>query len=485
MDKSCLAGYIDRIGELLIGLSDTIWDYAETAFEEYQSVAVLKEALVRQGFEVEDKTGGIDTAFCAVYGSGKPVIGILAEYDALSGLSQKALAMTEEPRGGNDDNGNGHGCGHNLLGVGSLGAALAVKEYLAANKIPGTIKLFGCPGEEGGSGKAFMAREGAFAGLDAAFAWHPMAVNAVMELKFLANYQILYKFRGKAAHAAASPHLGRSALDAVELMNVGVNFLREHVIPEARIHYAITNTGGFSPNVVQPRAEVLYLIRAPRQPQVEEIYRRVNKIAQGAAMMTETEVEIEFIKACANIIPNKTLGRILYDNFTTQELPRYTEEELAFATALTKNSLKAPGAEAAMFLPDTGKDVADYTKRLAERKLCDLILPFYDETPEPVFPGSSDVGDVSWNVPTAQIASVCYALGTAEHSWQLVSQTRSSLGHKGLLLAAKVIAGACVDVLEHPELAEKAKAEWEQRLEGHPYRSAIPPEVKPRPIGTI
>jgi aminobenzoyl-glutamate utilization protein B len=485
MDKSCFAGYVDSIGDLLTKISDTIWDYAETAFEEYQSAALLKETLSQQGFEVEDKTGGIDTAFCASYGSGKPVIGILAEYDALSGLSQKAKSVTEEPRGGKDDNGNGHGCGHNLLGAGSLGAALAVKEYLAENKIPGTLKVFGCPGEEGGSGKAFMARAGVFAGLDAAFAWHPMAVNAIMELKLLANYQILYKFRGKAAHAAAAPHLGRSALDAVELMNVGVNFLREHVIPEARIHYAIIHTGGFSPNVVQSRGEVLYLIRSPRMPQVEEIYRRVNKIAQGAAMMTETEVDIEFIKACADVIPNKTLGRVLYDNFKTQELPRYTEEELNFAAALAKTSLKPPGAEAAMFLPNTGKDVAEYTKRLAARSLCDLILPFYDETPEPVFPGSSDVGDVSWNVPTAQIATACYALSTAEHSWQLVSQTRSSLGHKGLILAAKVIAGACVDVLEHPELVEKAKAEWEQRLEGHPYRSAIPQEVKPRPIGKL
>ncbi|MDR3160298.1 MAG: amidohydrolase [Spirochaetaceae bacterium] len=497
MDKSRAAGsvassvagsvadYIDSIGELLMGISDAVWDYAETAFEEYRSAAIFKETLARQGFTVEDKTGGIDTAFCAGYGSGKPVIGILAEYDALSGLSQKALALTEEKRGGKEDNGNGHGCGHNLLGAGALGAALAVKEYLAANKLPGTVKLFGCPGEEGGSGKAFMARAGVFEGLDVAFTWHPFAVNAVMEMKLLANYQVLYKFRGKAAHAAASPHLGRSALDAVELMNVGVNFLREHVIPEARIHYAITHTGGFSPNVVQARGEVLYLIRSPRLPQVEEIYRRVNKIAQGAALMTETDVEIEFIKACADVIPNKTLGRVLYDNFKAQELPRYTAEEAAYAAALAKTSLKPPGSEAAMFLSNAGKEQAEYAKRLGEKKLCDLVLPFYDETPEPVYPGSSDVGDVSWNVPTAQIAAACYALGTAEHSWQLVSQTRSSLGHKGLLLAAKVIAAACVDVLEHPELAEKAKAEWERRLEGHPYRSAIPPEVKPRPIGTI
>ncbi|MDR2246918.1 MAG: amidohydrolase [Treponema sp.] len=484
MDKAHLTAYVESIGELLTGISDSIWDYAETAFEEYQSVALLKETLARQGFEVEDQAGGIDTAFCASYGSGKPVVGILAEYDALSGLSQKALSVTAEARGGGGDNGNGHGCGHNLFGAGSLGAALAVKEYLAANKLPGTLKLFGCPGEEGGSGKAFMAREGVFAGLDVAFAWHPMAVNAVMEWKLLANYQILYKFRGRAAHAAAAPHLGRSALDAVELMNVGVNFLREHVIPETRIHYAITNTGGFSPNVVQARGEVLYLIRSPRFPQVEEVYRRVNKIAQGAALMTETELEIDFIKACADVIPNKVLGRVLYDNFTAQELPRYTEEERAYAAALAKTSAKAPGAEAAMFLPP-GKDAAEYTKRLGERNLCDLLLPFHDDTAEPVFPGSSDVGDVSWNVPTAQIAAACYALGTAEHSWQLVSQTRSSLGHKGLLLAAKVIAAACVDVLEHPELAEKAREEWERRLEGQPYRSVIPPEVKPRPIGKL
>jgi aminobenzoyl-glutamate utilization protein B len=485
MDKSSLNAYVDGIGGLLEDISDKIWDYAETAFEEYRSTALLKETLVREGFDLEDKIGGIDTAFCASYGSGKPVIGILAEYDALSGLSQKALTVTEEKRGGADDNGNGHGCGHNLFGAGSLGAALAVKNYLSARKIPGTIKLFGCPGEEGGSGKAFMAREGVFAGLDAAFAWHPMAVNGVMEVKLLANYQILYKFRGRASHAAAAPHLGRSALDAVELMNVGANFLREHIIPDARIHYAITNTGGFSPNVVQPKAEVLYLIRSPRLPQVEEIYRRVNKIAQGAALMTETEVDIEFIKACADIIPNKTLSRVLYDNFKTQELPHYTQEEQAFAAALAKTSLKPPGAEAALFLSHAKRELAEYTKNLAEKHLCDILLPFYDETPEPVFPGSSDVGDVSWNVPTAQIVTACYALGTAEHSWQLVSQTRSSLGHKGLILAAKVIAGACVDILEQPELAEKAKAELEQRLEGKPYQSAIPPEVKPRPIGKL
>jgi aminobenzoyl-glutamate utilization protein B len=229
----------------------------------------------------------------------------------------------------------------------------------------------------------------------------------------------------------------------------------------------------------------LYLIRSPRQPQVEEIYQRVNKIAQGAALMTETELEIEFIKACADVIPNKILSRVLYDNFKNQELPAYTEEEHAYAASLARTSLKPPGSEANMFLSNVEKVLEEYTKRLGEKNICDLLLPFFDDVSEPIFPGSSDVGDVSWNVPTGQIVTACYALGTAEHSWQLVSQTRSSLGHKGLILASKVIAGACIDLLEHPGLIEKAKEEWRQRLAGQSYRSAIPPEVKPRPIGKL
>ncbi|MDR3333887.1 MAG: amidohydrolase [Treponema sp.] len=482
MNKSELASFLDRSRDVLIGLSDKLWDYAETAFEEWKSAAAIKEFLAGQGFTIEDKSGGLDTAFCAVYGSGKPVIGILAEYDALSGMSQQPGSAVPEAL---TPGGNGHGCGHNLLGAGAVGAALGVKEYLGANKTPGTVKLFGCPGEEGGSGKAFMAREGVFDGIDVAFSWHPMAVNALLDLSLLANYQVLYKFRGKAAHAAAAPHLGRSALDAVELMNVGVNFLREHVIQEARIHYAITNTGGFSPNVVQPVAEVLYLIRAPKTPQVEEIYRRINKIAQGAALMTETEVDIEFIKACANVVPNKTLSRVLYDNLSTEQLPVYTAEERAFADAIAPTCTKSREAELSQWIGPVEEDLRVYTQRLEGKTLCDLVMPFYETAADRILPGSSDVGDVSWNVPTGQVVTSCYVLGTPEHSWQLVSQGRTAIGHKGMLLAAKVIAGACVDVLENPELVQKARTELDRRLGGHPYQSAIPKTVKPRAISKL
>jgi aminobenzoyl-glutamate utilization protein B len=481
INKASIYTFIDENSAVMADVSDKIWDYAETAFEEHRSAAVLKDLMRRHGFDVEEGTGGLDTAFCASYGSGAPVVGVLAEYDALSGLSQKAgVCVREESVPG----GNGHGCGHNLFGSASAGAAIAAGKYLSDNGLPGTVKLFGCPGEEGGSGKAFMARVGVFDVLDAAFAWHPMAINAVFDTSTLANYQVLYKFKGLASHAAAAPHKGRSALDAVELMNVGVNFLREHVIQEARIHYAITNAGGFSPNVVQPSADVLYLIRAPKTPQVDEIYHRVNKIAQGAALMTETEVEISFVKSCANIVPNKTLSQVMYENLLDADMPKYTAEELRLASeiAATVPSRKESGP--GHFIP-YADELRKCEERLAGKNLCDIVLPFFKDAPENILPGSSDVGDVSWNVPTAQVVTACYAMGTPEHSWQLVSQGRTSIGHKGMLYAAKVMAASVADVIMSPEIIEKAKEELVSRLGGEKYKCAIPPEVKPRPLSKL
>ena len=481
MDKQGLYEYVEQNGATWSELSDKIWDYAETAFEEFRSAEAIKELLGRCGFKVESGVGGIETAFAGTYGRGGPVIGVLAEYDALSGLSQKAgVAVREELKAG----GNGHGCGHNLFGGGAVAAAVAAAKYLEENGLSGTVKLFGCPGEEGGSGKAFMAKAGVFQGLDAAFAWHPMSVNAMFDMSTLANYQILYCFKGLAAHAAAAPHKGRSALDAVELMNVGVNFLREHVIQEARIHYAITDAGGFSPNVVQPHAQVLYLIRAPRTPQVEDIYRRINKIAQGAALMTETELEVKFIKACANTIPNKTLSRVLFDNFTGQRMPEYTVAERKLAADIAQ-TVPQGFDELERYLRAHPEDWRKYRKLLEGKDLCDVVLPFYEHDPDILLPGSSDVGDVSWNVPTAQIVTACYAMGTPEHSWQLVSQDRTSIGHKGMILAGKVLAGAVVDAIEHPQVLERAKAELQERLAGDSYRSAIPDDVKPQPISRL
>lgn len=479
MDKKSMELFLDSEAQTFCRLADDIWEYAENAFEEIKSADTLCSTLESFGFTIEKNIAGIPTAFCGTYGNGKPVIGLLAEYDALSNLSQKSGQAVKEAV---TADGNGHGCGHNLLGAGAVAAAVMVKKYLEENHLPGTIKLFGCPGEEGGSGKAFMAREQAFSDLDLAFTWHPMGMNAMFYASSLANYQVLYKFKGLASHAAVAPEKGRSALDAVELMNVGVNFLREHIVSDARIHYAITNSGGFSPNVVQPEAEVLYLIRAPKSPDVEAIYQRVNKIAQGAALMTETEVEIRFIKACANYIPNKCLTGLLYQNFKEQELPTYTEEELAFTKDIT-NTFPSKGNSLALYVPDA-EQRKKAAAELKDKTMCDLLLPF-DENRTFILPGSTDVGDVSWNVPTAQFVTACYAMGTPEHSWQLVAQDKTSIAHKGMLLAAKVMAGAAVDVLNHPEIAELAKAELKDTLDGHSYYSAIPKDVKPQAISKI
>jgi aminobenzoyl-glutamate utilization protein B len=482
LNKREMFRYLDENKDVMIDVSDKIWDYAETAFEEFRSADLLKGVMLDYGFNVESGTGGIDTAFCAEFGSGAPVIGILAEYDALSGMSQ-AAGSTE--RRETAAGGNGHGCGHNLFAGASVGAAIAVKKRMENGGLQGTLKLFGCPGEEGGSGKAFMARAGVFDGLDAAFAWHPMSVNAVLDMSMLANYQILYKFKGVASHAAAAPDKGRSALDASELMNVGVNFLREHVIQEARIHYAITNSGGFSPNVVQPYAEVLYLIRAPRTSQVEEIYQRVNKVARGAAMMTETELEIQFVKACANVVPNKTLSKVLYDNLKELDMPVYTQEELAFAEEMAKTSPGSSSSDIGRYLNAHPDDMKRCVNALKDKPMCDIALPFYFEDPDRMLSGSSDVGDVSWIAPTGQVVTACYALGTPEHSWQLVSQAGSSIGHKGMILAAKVMAGGIADVMESQEIIKRAKAELTERLDGETYRSAIPPGVTPVAISKL
>ena len=284
MDLSFL-DVIDREADVINGVSDYVWDNPETAFTEFKSAAKIMEALKQEDFAVESGLAGIETAFKGTFGHGKPVIGVLGEFDALSGLGQESGALTCTPNG----QPCGHGCGHNLLGAGALGAAIGIKSYLETTGHEGTVIYFGCPGEEGGSGKAFMAREHVFDGVDAALTWHPSDKTEVRYRMTLANCQVLYRFDGLAAHAGAKPHLGRSALDAVELMNVGANYLREHIIQEARLHYAITNAGGYSPNVVQAHAEVLYLIRAPRFDQAKEIYERVNDIAKGAALMTGTK----------------------------------------------------------------------------------------------------------------------------------------------------------------------------------------------------
>ena len=465
---------MENYDALLCDLSDRIWDYAEIRFQEHKSAAALAQTLSDHGFTVKTGLAGMDTAFTAAYGSGHPVIGILAEYDALSGMSQEAGATTPCPRG---DASNGHGCGHHLLGTAAVGAAMMVRDYLAASGKSGTVVLVGTPAEEGGSGKAYLARAGVFDGLDLALAWHPASGNSVMTGSMMANCQAYFRFHGRSAHAAASPHLGRSALDAVELMNVGVNYMREHIEPTDRIHYAVLDTGGISPNVVQSRAETLYLIRSTDNEKVKALYDRVCKIAQGAALMTETEVEIVFDKACSNILSNAVVEDLLYQSMCAVPLPEYTPEELALA-----ETFKA-------YFQDSDR-AADLSVGFMENRQKKYMVQKFRELPMANFvaehkhldvyvAGSSDVGDCSFATPTAQFLAAVAAPGTPIHSWQMVAQGKTGLAHKGMLYAANVLAEAARRVIDDPSIAAAARAEFIRETDGKPYSCPIPPEVQP------
>ncbi|MDY0393422.1 amidohydrolase [Virgibacillus halophilus] len=416
----------------------------------------------------------METAFTASYGSGKPVIGFLGEFDALSGLSQKPLETSYKPL----ENDVGHGCGHNLLGTGAFAAACATKSYLQEHKLPGTVIFFGCPGEEGGSGKTFMVREGVFDNVDAALTWHPSPSNSIMSRPTLANYQVFFRFKGTAAHAANSPHLGRSALDAVELMNVGVNYLREHVVQDARIHYAVTNTGGVSPNVVQARAEVLYLVRAPKVAQANGIFQRVCQIAEGAAMMTGTQLSIEFDKACSNYVPNRSLEKILHRHLVAIGAEKATEEEKHFAKKIWETFTKEEQDYHVELMKGFGY-VGD-GKELAGKYLADTISA-YEESKE-IFYGSTDVSDVSWIVPTAQLSAATSTLGTPLHTWQMTTQGLSSFANKGMLRAAGSMALTGLELLTSSEALHQVKNEFNAFSKDNPYTCPIPQDVKPSKV---
>jgi aminobenzoyl-glutamate utilization protein B len=473
--KERIAELIEMKREQFISAADQIWGTPETRFATVESVKPFLEILEKEGFTVETGVANMDHSFVATYGSGKPVIGILAEYDALGNLSQVADLGEQKAE---VSGGNGHGCGHNLLGTGALAGAVGIKDFMEQEQLMGTIKLFGCPAEESGYGKAFMARDGVFDCLDVALAWHPMDNSAAWGLSSLAVYQIYYNFKGVSAHAAAAPEQGRSALDAAELMNIGVQFLREHIIDEGRIHYAFMDAGGESANVVQPSASLYYFIRAPKIEQAEAIYKRVNKIAEGAALMTETELEIVFDSACANYLPNKAMTTAMYENLKEYGQLNLTEEDQAYSQRYYDSLDEATKASlferAKQFNP-----TADATEiqRIGSLPVLDQVAPlvFTDATS-----GSTDVGDVSWVCPTAQVLIGCEPQGTPPHSWQWVANGKSSVAHKGLLAAGKTIAATAYDLLTNPELVEQAKQEHQKTVGGKKYRSAIPADVMPR-----
>lgn len=459
---------IECSSEIFTHLSDRIWEFAELSLKEYRSTEEYVRVLGELGFEVEEQVAGIPTAFLGKYGSGRPVIGILGEYDALSGLSQVGgSAVKEELAKG----GNGHGCGHNMLGAGALAAAYGIKAYLEATGRPGTVIFYGTPGEEGGAGKAFMAKEGIWYDLDCALTWHPSDVNEVTTGTCNSCIQTLYKFKGVASHAAGDPEDGRSALDAVELMNVGVQYLREHTKDDARIHYAIIDGGGFSPNVVQPTASVLYMVRSNLVKDANALQERVDKIAEGAAIMTETSFEKIFIDGCSNTVPNHVLESLLHRNMTEVGACVYTDEEWSLANAV-KATYQSHGLPTLAAQYD--KAAREEVEKLSEggnRALNDFVAPLYSS--DCFSAGSTDVGDVSWQTPTAQCHTLCFTSGAPGHSWQNVSLGKTSIGHKGLLLAGKIIAMTAVELFEDPSLIDLAKREFEERAkEG--YTCPIP-----------
>lgn len=462
-----VAALVDAKKDAAIRLSDVIWDLAETRWEEFRSVEAQIALLEREGFRVERALGGIPTAFSAQAGEGGVMIGFLGEYDALSEMSQVAGAVQPAPA---CDGTNGHGCGHHLLGAGALLAAIAARDYLVRHGLAGTIRYYGCPAEEGGAGKTYMARENVFDDLDVALTWHPGPYSGIFKYKSLAVIQTAYRFTGVASHAAASPHLGRSALDAVELMNVGVNFLREHMPSDARVHYAITDAGGRAPNVVQAGAEVLYVVRSPDIGAARTLAARVDKIGKAAALMTDTDVSMAFDRACSNVLRNSVIEQLMMESLAALGPPPFDDIDQAFAAEISKNISEA----------DLRECIDAYRGDPHARGLSLGILPLMDEPGS--LTGSSDVGDVSWIAPTTQFLGACYAVGTHMHTWQLVAQGKLPAAHKGMVHAAKVMADTAVKLCIDPELAQRARHEHMSRTGASAYASPIPQDVQAPPM---
>ena len=420
-----------------------IWGFAEVGYKEIKSSALLQKTLQDNGFAVESGVAGMPTAFAATYGSGKPVIAILAEFDALPGLSQ--TADPEKTSAGKDA---GHGCGHHLFGTASVATGIAIKKLIAEKKLSGTIKVFGCPAEEGGSGKVYLVRAGLFTDVDVAIHWHPDNNNGVTMTGALANISAKFRFHGISAHAAAAPDRGRSALDGVEAMDNMVNMMREHIPQETRIHYVITN-GGKAPNVVPDFSEVYYYVRHPKRDQVQSIFNRVVNAANGAALGTDTKVDYEIIGGTHDLLLNKTLAEAMQKNLEKTGGVIYTADEIEF-----------------------GKKIqASFTDTVAAIATAAMINPMKAE--EDAGRGSTDVGDVSYVVPTVGLQTATWVPGTAAHSWQAVACGGTAIGTKGMIVAAKTMALTAIDLYLHPELIQKAAAEFKQAKGNYQYKALL------------
>jgi aminobenzoyl-glutamate utilization protein B len=465
-EKQIALDWIEDYRKRAIAISDDVWSYAELGLMEYKSSKLLSNEIEKHGFKLERGVAGMPTAFTATWGRGSPTIGFLGEYDALAGLSQKAVPYREAV----EEGAPGHGCGHNIYGTSSMTGAIAVKTVMEEKGIPGTVKFFGCPAEETLVGKVFMVRDGVFDGVDAVLSHHPGSANTAGLRSSNAMNSVKFHFHGRTAHAAGDPENGISALDAVELMSDGVNFMREHIIEKARVHY-VTEEGGGQPNVVPAYARTWYYVRAPERDQVEYIYNWVLQIADGADLMARTTHEVEFLTGCYNKLPNRVLSELVVGNMREIGAPKHTEEELEFARELNKS-----------IPPELKKESLRRGGRPGWENMLDelfdeRILDAYDEGK--VGASSTDVSDVSWVAPTIEFNTATWILGTPGHSWQVVAQNGMSIGHKSLIFASKVYAACGLDLMTDPDLLKKVRNEWANRLAGRTYESPLPADLKP------
>jgi aminobenzoyl-glutamate utilization protein B len=428
----------------------------------------LAKILEEQGFVIESGVADIPTAFVATYGKGAPTIGFMGEYDALPGLSQKPVPHQDPV----EEGAPGHGCGHNIHGVTGVMGAIATKVVMEKNGLKGTVKFFGTPAEETYSGKVFMVRAGCFDGVDAVLSHHPSHFNVAGLGSTLAMNSAKFHFHGRTAHAAGSPYVGRSALDAIELMNIGVNFMREHVVQEARMHYVI-EAGGMQPNVVPDYARSWYYVRAPEREQVDSIYKWVLEIAEGAALMTQSRLEVEFIEGLCNELPSKGLSELVIANMREIGAPEYTAEEMKFAEEMAKTATKESKIEQLRA-----------SKRPGWEQLVEDDVHIDREIHDPwdagiVWPGSTDTGDVSWITPTMEFSTASTTLEAAGHDWQFTACCGMSIGHKSLIFATKVMAGSAVELVTKPDLLKSIKDEHSKLMTGKKYICPIPKDVKP------
>jgi aminobenzoyl-glutamate utilization protein B len=466
--------WLDQNQSQFIKIADQIWQYPELAWKEFRSSRLQADLLESEGFSITWDVGGLNTAFVAEWGEGKPILGFIGEYDALPGLSQTKQPYKDAITEGSP----GHGCGHNLLGTGAVAAAVAVQRWLMTGEVSGTVRYYGCPAEEKGSGKVFIARAGAFDDLDAALNFHPGSMNMPSKGGSVGVNAIYYRFFGQSAHAGGSPDKGRSALDAVELMNVGVNYLREHVKDDVRMHYIITK-GGTAPNIVPEEAEAYYFIRAARPDYLAEVVERVHKVAEGASLMTGTTFAVDFEEGCSSMVNNHYLADLQYQAMQRIGPITFTQEEMDFAQRINDS------------FPGTNSDYIDeeieYFKpppevvaALDEYRDQPLIGGNFIALDERIIAtGSTDVGDLSQIVPVSLLRTTCFPTGCPGHSWGNVAASGTSIGHKGMMHAAKIMAVTAVELYSDPSHLVQILREFKRRIGDKPYVSPIPESVKP------